>query len=137
MVVSEPALASEAGLHILRSGGNGVDVPVAISAGRNGCMLFYDALQQQVECLALWLGAGPKLGRGVRPVCGDRVEIHRTWVNVAVNPYFGGERNEAGRCPLKRSGQIVGAMGVSGGSGDQDHSIAEGATGVRVALAFR
>ena len=31
----------------------------------------------------------------------------------------------AGGVPLKRDGQVVGAVGVSGGSGDQDHSVAE------------
>lgn len=31
----------------------------------------------------------------------------------------------AGGVPLKRDGKIVGAVGVSGGSGDQDHAVAE------------
>ena len=31
----------------------------------------------------------------------------------------------AGGVPLKRDGQVVGAVGVSGGSGEQDHSVAE------------
>ena len=31
----------------------------------------------------------------------------------------------AGGIPLKRGGKVVGAIGVSGGSGDQDHSVAE------------
>ena len=31
----------------------------------------------------------------------------------------------AGGVPLKRDGRVVGAIGVSGGSGDQDHSVAE------------
>jgi len=31
----------------------------------------------------------------------------------------------AGGIPLKRDGQVVGAVGVSGGSGDQDHEVAE------------
>jgi uncharacterized protein GlcG (DUF336 family) len=31
----------------------------------------------------------------------------------------------AGGVPLKRSGRVVGAMGVSGGSGDQDQTVAE------------
>src|SRR5215210_5535748 len=31
----------------------------------------------------------------------------------------------AGGIPLKKDGKIVGAIGVSGGSGDQDHSVAE------------
>ena len=30
----------------------------------------------------------------------------------------------AGGVPLKRDGNVVGAIGVSGGSGDQDHSVA-------------
>jgi uncharacterized protein GlcG (DUF336 family) len=35
----------------------------------------------------------------------------------------------AGGIPLKRDGKVVGAIGVSGGSGDQDQSVAEaGAT---------
>ncbi len=35
----------------------------------------------------------------------------------------------AGGIPLKRDGKIVGALGVSGGSGEQDHMVAEaGAT---------
>src|SRR5919106_4751275 len=35
----------------------------------------------------------------------------------------------AGGIPLKRDGKVVGAIGVSGGSGDQDHAVAEaGAT---------
>ena len=32
----------------------------------------------------------------------------------------------AGGIPLKRDGKVVGAIGVSGGSGDQDHAVAEG-----------
>src|ERR1700688_4460800 len=31
----------------------------------------------------------------------------------------------AGGIPLKRDGKIVGAVGVSGGSGEQDHMVAE------------
>jgi uncharacterized protein GlcG (DUF336 family) len=31
----------------------------------------------------------------------------------------------AGGIPLKINGQVVGAIGVSGGSGDQDHAVAE------------
>jgi uncharacterized protein GlcG (DUF336 family) len=31
----------------------------------------------------------------------------------------------AGGIPLKRDGQVVGAVGVSGGSGAQDHAVAE------------
>jgi uncharacterized protein GlcG (DUF336 family) len=31
----------------------------------------------------------------------------------------------AGGIPLKRKGVVVGAIGVSGGSGDQDHAVAE------------
>ena len=31
----------------------------------------------------------------------------------------------AGGIPLKRDGKVVGAIGVSGGSGDQDHTVAE------------
>ncbi len=31
----------------------------------------------------------------------------------------------AGGVPLKRDGKIVGAVGVSGGSGEQDHAVAE------------
>jgi uncharacterized protein GlcG (DUF336 family) len=31
----------------------------------------------------------------------------------------------AGGIPLTRDGKVVGAVGVSGGSGDQDHSVAE------------
>jgi uncharacterized protein GlcG (DUF336 family) len=31
----------------------------------------------------------------------------------------------AGGIPLKRDGQVVGAIGVSGGTGDQDHAVAE------------
>ena len=31
----------------------------------------------------------------------------------------------AGGIPLKRNGKVVGAIGVSGGSGDQDHAVAE------------
>ena len=35
----------------------------------------------------------------------------------------------AGGIPLKRAGKVVGAIGVSGGSGEQDHAVAEaGAT---------
>ena len=35
----------------------------------------------------------------------------------------------AGGVPLKKDGQIVGAVGVSGGSGEQDHAVAEAAAG--------
>jgi len=31
----------------------------------------------------------------------------------------------AGGIPLRRDGQVVGAIGVSGGSGEQDHAVAE------------
>lgn len=31
----------------------------------------------------------------------------------------------AGGIPLKRNGEVVGAIGVSGGSGQQDHAVAE------------
>lgn len=31
----------------------------------------------------------------------------------------------AGGIPLKRDGKVLGAVGVSGGSGDQDHAVAE------------
>jgi uncharacterized protein GlcG (DUF336 family) len=31
----------------------------------------------------------------------------------------------AGGVPLKRAGQVVGAVGASGGSGEQDHAVAE------------
>jgi uncharacterized protein GlcG (DUF336 family) len=31
----------------------------------------------------------------------------------------------AGGIPLKSGGKVVGAIGVSGGSGDQDHAVAE------------
>jgi uncharacterized protein GlcG (DUF336 family) len=31
----------------------------------------------------------------------------------------------ASSIPLKRNGKIVGAVGVSGGSGEQDHTVAE------------
>jgi len=31
----------------------------------------------------------------------------------------------AGGIPLKSAGKVVGAIGVSGGSGDQDHAVAE------------
>jgi uncharacterized protein GlcG (DUF336 family) len=34
----------------------------------------------------------------------------------------------AGGIPLKRDGKIVGAIGVSGGSGEQDHAVAEAGT---------
>ncbi len=35
----------------------------------------------------------------------------------------------AGGIPLKANGKVVGAIGVSGGSGDQDHSVAEAGAG--------
>lgn len=35
----------------------------------------------------------------------------------------------AGGIPLKRNGQVVGAVGVSGGSGEQDHAVAEAGAG--------
>jgi uncharacterized protein GlcG (DUF336 family) len=31
----------------------------------------------------------------------------------------------AGGIPIKKNGKVVGAIGVSGGSGDQDHAVAE------------
>ena len=33
----------------------------------------------------------------------------------------------AGGIPLKRDGKVVGAVGISGGSGEQDHAVAESA----------
>jgi uncharacterized protein GlcG (DUF336 family) len=35
----------------------------------------------------------------------------------------------AGGIPLKQDGKVVGAIGVSGGSGDQDHAVAEAGVG--------
>ncbi len=35
----------------------------------------------------------------------------------------------AGGVPLKRDGEVVGAVGVSGGSGEQDQTVAEAAAG--------
>ncbi|HEY2867227.1 MAG TPA: heme-binding protein [Pyrinomonadaceae bacterium] len=35
----------------------------------------------------------------------------------------------AGGIPLKRDGKVVGAIGISGGSGEQDHSVAEAGAG--------
>jgi len=35
----------------------------------------------------------------------------------------------AGGIPLKRGGKVVGAIGVSGGSGEQDHTVAEAGAG--------
>ena len=35
----------------------------------------------------------------------------------------------AGGIPLKRDGKVVGAVGVSGGSGKQDHAVAEAGAG--------
>lgn len=35
----------------------------------------------------------------------------------------------AGGIPLKRDGKVVGAIGVSGGSGQQDHAVAEAGEG--------
>ena len=35
----------------------------------------------------------------------------------------------AGGIPLKKNGKVVGAIGVSGGSGDQDHEVAEAGAG--------
>lgn len=36
----------------------------------------------------------------------------------------------AGGIPLKKNGKVVGAIGVSGGSGDQDHAVAEAGAAV-------
>jgi uncharacterized protein GlcG (DUF336 family) len=36
----------------------------------------------------------------------------------------------AGGIPLKEGGEVVGAIGVSGGSGDQDHAVAEAGAAV-------
>ncbi len=36
----------------------------------------------------------------------------------------------AGGIPLKRAGKVVGAIGVSGGSGEQDHAVAEAGAAV-------
>ncbi|MEO7652026.1 MAG: heme-binding protein, partial [Bryobacteraceae bacterium] len=38
----------------------------------------------------------------------------------------------AGGIPLKLGGQVIGAIGVSGGSGEQDHSVAEAGAAVVV-----
>src|SRR3982750_960401 len=35
----------------------------------------------------------------------------------------------AGGIPLKKDGKVVGAIGVSGGSGEQDHAVAEAGAG--------
>jgi uncharacterized protein GlcG (DUF336 family) len=51
-------------------------------------------------------------------------------------PFFGIHASNDGRVmifaggiPLKRDGQVVGAIGVSGGSGVQDHAVAEAGAG--------
>ena len=36
----------------------------------------------------------------------------------------------AGGIPLRREGKAVGAIGVSGGSGEQDHAVAEAGAAV-------
>ena len=36
----------------------------------------------------------------------------------------------AGGIPLKKDGKVIGAIGVSGGSGDQDHAVAEAGAAV-------
>ena len=43
-------------------------------------------------------------------------------MNIAVADESG---NIVAHIPLKRDGKVVGAIGVSGGSGDQDHAVAE------------
>jgi len=52
-------------------------------------------------------------------------------------PFFGIQASNDGRVmtfaggiPLKRDGQIVGAIGVSGGSGEQDQAVAEAGAAV-------
>lgn len=52
-------------------------------------------------------------------------------------PFFGIQASNDGRVmtfaggiPLKRDGQIVGAIGVSGGSGEQDQAVAEAGVAV-------
>jgi uncharacterized protein GlcG (DUF336 family) len=68
--------------------------------------------RQQFET-KLYLGV-PKIRR---PVFG----IHASY-NGKVMVFAGG-------IPLKKDGRVVGAIGVSGGSGEQDHTVAEpGAT---------
>jgi uncharacterized protein GlcG (DUF336 family) len=39
--------------------------------------------------------------------------------------FFGIHASNNGGIPLKKDGKVVGAIGVSGGSGEQDHSVAE------------
>lgn len=36
----------------------------------------------------------------------------------------------AGGIPLKKGGKVIGAIGVSGGSGEQDHAVAEAGAAV-------
>ena len=36
----------------------------------------------------------------------------------------------AGGIPIRMGGKVIGAIGVSGGSGEQDHSVAEAGAGV-------
>ena len=50
------------------------------------------------------------------------------------NQFFGIHASNSGKVmmfaagvPLKKDGQVVGAVGVSGGSGEQDHAVAEAA----------
>jgi uncharacterized protein GlcG (DUF336 family) len=76
----------------------------------------------------------------------DSAQLHRAWTSRAFDistkdlaghsqsgdQFFGIHASNHGRVmifaggiPLKKGDQVVGAIGVSGGSGSQDHAVAE------------
>jgi len=59
---------------------------------------------------------------GVISLCSAMNCLLKTWIGGQVD---GKIMIFAGGIPLKRDGRVVGAIGVSGGSGDQDHAVAE------------
>jgi uncharacterized protein GlcG (DUF336 family) len=83
--------------------------------------------------VALVTGAAQGIGQALALALAERgSEVIVTSHSQSGGQFFGIHASNkgkimifAGGIPLKRDGQVVGSIGVSGGSGEQDHAVAE------------